>query len=442
MLHLRPTFRLFPATAAMMVAALVCSCQPAETVGNGEGTGGGAAGMGGSGGSGGTSSGAAGNGTGGAAGSSAGAGGRGGSGDATGTAGTGGAGASASAARLRAATPARPQAPAARGPRRQRRWRRRAPARAAAEARRAPLAARPARRAQAEGQQPLAKFVGNITPAARFVRTSSCTGTRSRPRTRQVGLRRGHARSDELVGARHDVQVRQGPQHPVQAAQLRVGQPAAELDRAACHRPNRREEVEEWIRLYCERYPDTELIDVVNEPPPHTTPSYTAALGGAGTSGYDWIVTGVQVGAPVLPERDPDPERLQQHRVLGRQQPHHRHRQPHQGRRRAHRRRRRASTRLRQPVGQHGADVHRQDRVADGVAGLHQRIRHRTSPTTTPAKNVMQSQFTMFWNDPNVKGITIWGYIVGSTWQANTGLMTSSGTMRPAMTWLLDFLGR
>ena len=57
-------------------------------------------------------------------------------------------------------------------------------------------------------------------------------------------------------------------------------------------------------------------------------------------------------------------------------------------------------------------------------------------------KQVMQSQFTMFWNDANVKGVTIWGYIVGSTWQTNTGLMTSSGTMRPAMTWLLDFLGR
>ena len=57
-------------------------------------------------------------------------------------------------------------------------------------------------------------------------------------------------------------------------------------------------------------------------------------------------------------------------------------------------------------------------------------------------RDVMQSQFTMFWNDTNVKGITIWGYIVGSTWVANSGLMTSSGAMRPAMTWLMDFLGR
>jgi endo-1,4-beta-xylanase len=55
---------------------------------------------------------------------------------------------------------------------------------------------------------------------------------------------------------------------------------------------------------------------------------------------------------------------------------------------------------------------------------------------------VMQSQFTMFWNDRNVAGITIWGYVVGSTWETNSGLMNSNGTMRPAMTWLMGFLGR
>jgi endo-1,4-beta-xylanase len=41
-----------------------------------------------------------------------------------------------------------------------------------------------------------------------------------------------------------------------------------------------------------------------------------------------------------------------------------------------------------------------------------------------------------------VKGFTYWGYIVGTTWRANTGLMTSSGTKRAAMTWLMSFLGR
>ena len=55
-------------------------------------------------------------------------------------------------------------------------------------------------------------------------------------------------------------------------------------------------------------------------------------------------------------------------------------------------------------------------------------------------KTVMQSQMTMFWNDSNVKGITVWGYIEGQTWLTNSGLMTSGGQMRPAMTWLTQFL--
>ena len=55
---------------------------------------------------------------------------------------------------------------------------------------------------------------------------------------------------------------------------------------------------------------------------------------------------------------------------------------------------------------------------------------------------VMQDHVTMFWNNSIVKGITYFGYIVGATWRTSTGLMQSSGSMRPAMIWLMDFLGR
>ena len=57
-------------------------------------------------------------------------------------------------------------------------------------------------------------------------------------------------------------------------------------------------------------------------------------------------------------------------------------------------------------------------------------------------KAVMQEQFTMFWNNSNIKGITLWGYVYGQTWMPNTGLIQSDGTMRPAMAWLQSFLGR
>ena len=46
----------------------------------------------------------------------------------------------------------------------------------------------------------------------------------------------------------------------------------------------------------------------------------------------------------------------------------------------------------------------------------------------------------MMWNDKNVAGITVWGYVTGATWRPNTGLMSSGGQLRPALTWLQDFL--
>jgi endo-1,4-beta-xylanase len=57
-------------------------------------------------------------------------------------------------------------------------------------------------------------------------------------------------------------------------------------------------------------------------------------------------------------------------------------------------------------------------------------------------RQVMEGMVTMFWENPNVKGITLWGYIEGATWIGNSGLMSSGGDMRPAMIWLMDFLGR
>jgi GH35 family endo-1,4-beta-xylanase len=55
---------------------------------------------------------------------------------------------------------------------------------------------------------------------------------------------------------------------------------------------------------------------------------------------------------------------------------------------------------------------------------------------------VMQEQFPIFYEHPSVVGITFWGYVVGSTWKEGTGLIQDDGTPRPAMTWLMDYLGR
>jgi GH35 family endo-1,4-beta-xylanase len=61
-------------------------------------------------------------------------------------------------------------------------------------------------------------------------------------------------------------------------------------------------------------------------------------------------------------------------------------------------------------------------------------------------KQVMESQFPIFYTHRSVKAITLWGYVLGQTWRdrdpARTGLMTDSGSERPALTWLMDYLKR
>ncbi|HVY38267.1 MAG TPA: endo-1,4-beta-xylanase [Polyangia bacterium] len=204
---------------------------------------------------------------------------------------------------------------------------------------------------------------------------------------------------------------------------------------------NQKAAVEDWIKQFCTRYPDTQMIDVLNEPPPHTTPSYMAALGGAGASGYDWVVTIFKWARQYCPnsilivndyniiELSGDNSRMidlvTKSRAAG------------------------------APIDAIGAQAHGLTNASASTTKMY--IDKLTSSTGLPVyisefdlniaddnqqKNQFQSLFTMFWEDTNVHGVTVWGYIEGQTWETNSGLMSSSGTMRPAMTWLMNFLGR
>ena len=204
-------------------------------------------------------------------------------------------------------------------------------------------------------------------------------------------------------------------------------------------RAEQAEEVEEWIRLFCERYPDVQSIDVVNEPPPHTSPVYMAALGGAGASGYDWIVKSFQLAKKYCPkatlilndyntiEYGADNSRFIA--IV------------------------KAIKSAGAPIDAVGAQSH--DAYKHPVATVKQLLDKLANETALPVyiteydinlandaqqRQVMEQQFTMFWNHPKVVGITLWGYVAGATWLPNTGLMSADGRPRPALTWLLDFL--
>ena len=189
----------------------------------------------------------------------------------------------------------------------------------------------------------------------------------------------------------------------------------------------------------CTRYPKVAVIDVVNEPPPHTTPPYMNLIGGTGTSGYDWIVnafTWARAACPnaILVMNDYNNIEIQgdhDHFISIVK----------------------AIKAAGAPIDAVGAQSHGVASMqASAVQTLLDSLASETGlpvyitefdlniASDTQQQSVMQSMFTMFWNDTNVKGITIWGYIEGATWETNSGLMTSSGTMRPAMSWLENFL--
>ena len=199
--------------------------------------------------------------------------------------------------------------------------------------------------------------------------------------------------------------------------------------------------VKNWIQSFCARYPNTPFIDVVNEPPPHTTPAYKDAIGGDGTSGWDWIVNAFQWAREACPNAililndfdNAENSGDAQHTIDI------------------------VNTikKAGAPIDAVGCQAHGAYTVA--AATLKVNIDRIALETGLPVyvteydinladdeqqRAVMQEQFTMFWNNPNIKGITLWGYIYGQTWMANTGLMQSDGAMRPAMSWLQSFLGR
>lgn len=201
-----------------------------------------------------------------------------------------------------------------------------------------------------------------------------------------------------------------------------------------------RAEVEEWIRAFCERYPEVALIDVVNEPPPHTTPVYLEALGGAGQSGYDWIVQSFEWARQYCPKavlilndyNNIEYGNDNQHfiDIVN------------------------ALLQAGAPIDAIGAQAHDAHKLSNEViqgfidklaaTGLPIYITEYDIDLASDAEQqqVMERQFPLFFGDERIAGITLWGYVVGSTWRANTGLMTESGMPRPALTWLQDFLDR
>ena len=198
------------------------------------------------------------------------------------------------------------------------------------------------------------------------------------------------------------------------------------------------EEIEEWIRRYCEKFPETDMIDVVNEAIEGHKPAYFAQK----AFGDDWIVRSFELTHQYCPNavlilNDYNVLRWHTQEFLQIAEPV-------------------ADEGLLDAVGcqAHGLgggdmgvqDINELSNNLDKIATLDVAIYISEYDIEQTNDNqqlkVMQEQFPLFYEHPSVVGITYWGYIVGRTWRTGTGLMSENGTPRPALDWLMDYLNR
>ncbi|HMJ68711.1 MAG TPA: endo-1,4-beta-xylanase [Cyclobacteriaceae bacterium] len=195
-------------------------------------------------------------------------------------------------------------------------------------------------------------------------------------------------------------------------------------------------QVEEWIKLFCERYPDTDFIDVVNEPL-HAVPVYSDALGGKGTTGWDWVVWAFEKAKAYCPKAKLI---LNDYNIIGNN-----------------------------VATLNYLDIIKilKDRSLIDIIGEQGHFLE-TTPNSTITSNLdklyatglpihiseydinlasdaeqkakYESQFPALWGHKGVYGVTLWGYKQGEIWRTDSYLLRSNGTQRPALEWLKGYV--
>ncbi|MEC0235717.1 endo-1,4-beta-xylanase [Paenibacillus kribbensis] len=196
-------------------------------------------------------------------------------------------------------------------------------------------------------------------------------------------------------------------------------------------------EVTQWIKAAGQRYPNAAFVDVVNEPL-HAKPSFRNAIGGDGSTGWDWVIWSFQQARQAFPNAKllineygiiSDPSLTDQYVNIINQL---------------------KSRGLIDGIGiqchQFNMDtvsVNTMNTVLNKLAATGLPIYVSELDITGDDNTQLaryKEKFPVLWQHPSVKGVTLWGYIQGQTWKANTHLLNSNGTERPALQWLRQYL--
>ncbi len=197
-------------------------------------------------------------------------------------------------------------------------------------------------------------------------------------------------------------------------------------------------EVSEWIAEAGARYDArTAFVDVVNEPL-HAPPSYAEAIGGAGTTGWDWVVWSFQQARAAFPTAK---LALNEYGIIN---------DITAARRYAAIARILKDRGLIDAIGiqchyfnLERAQPNEMRAVLDELASTGLPI-YVTELDLTGSDSVQlgkyQDKFPILWEHPAVKGVTLWGYEEGRTWSRNAHLVRADGSRRPALSWLESYV--
>lgn len=197
-------------------------------------------------------------------------------------------------------------------------------------------------------------------------------------------------------------------------------------------------DVRAWMQAFCARYPQTKLVDVVNEPL-HNVPHYDDNIGGGTNGDWQWITNTFTWAREACPnatlilndfgiiEKTEDYlafiELVKTIKAAG------------------------------APIQAVGVQAYSAEDISTSTLGtVLGRLNQETglplyitayevdSKDDDEQLRVYQSQFPLFWQAEYVHGITLWGWVYASTgWN---GWLVRDMTVRPAMTWLMQYLGR
>jgi len=209
-----------------------------------------------------------------------------------------------------------------------------------------------------------------------------------------------------------------------------------------------RRAIEGWFDALATRYPDLDFVEVVNEPLHHPPDGlrkdgghYIDALGGKGASGWDWIITAFRMARERFPHAkllindydithsDANTQRYRDIVVLLQKE---------------------------HLIDGIGLQEHAFETKDDVAMSVHRANLDRLATTGLPiyvteldidglsdAQQLKDYQrvFPVFWEHPDVAGITLWGFRPG-LWREkqHANLIRNDGSERPALTWLRQYV--